>query len=259
MRTKTGYAAVILGLALTIAIGAGGCGKKENKYSYRAAGIEALNQGNYDGAVEAFDQAISSSKGLVGKFDVDVLKYRAEAEYLAGDYSSASDTYDVLIKVDGEKPEYLNMRSVSRAGAGDLKGSIEDYKRSAQLDTEKKAPGSLKALLAAGEAMEKEGAAPDAMNLYEEALKEGEQSAQLYNRMGLCRIAGEDWDGAAEYFKKGLLAPDSSLVPELLFNQAVAEEHKGEFKTALDLMQQYISAHGPDEEAEREITFLKTR
>lgn len=259
MRRKTGYGAAILGLALAVTVGAGGCGKKEDKYSYRAAGIEALNQGNYDGAVEAFDKAIDSSKGLVGKFDVDVLKYRAEAEYLAGDYTSSADTYDILIKVDGELPEYLNMRSVSKAGAGDLKGAIEDYKKSAGLDTEKKAPGRLKALLAAGAAMEKEGTVSDAMSLYEEALQDGEQSAELYNRMGLCKLAAEDWDGAAEYFKKGLSAPDSEQVPELLFNQAVAEEHKGEFKTALDLMQQYISAHGPDEEAEREITFLKTR
>ena len=180
MRRKTGYAAAILGLALTVTIAAGGCGKKENKYSYRAAGIEALNQGNYDNAVEAFDQAIDSSKGLVGKFDVDVLKYRAEAEYLAGDYSSAADTYGILIKVDKERPEYLNLRSVSRAGAGDLNGAIEDYKKSAELDKEKKAPGRMKALLAAGAAMEKAGTASDAMSLYEEALSEGEESAQLY-------------------------------------------------------------------------------
>ncbi len=259
MRRKTGYTAAVLGLALTVTIAAGGCGKKDYKYSFRTAGIEALKQGNYDNAVEAFDQAIKLSKGLVGKFDVDVLKYRAEAEYLAGDYSSAADTYGILIKVDEERPEYLNLRSVSRAGAGDLNGAIEDYKRSAELDKEKKAPGRMKALLAAGAAMEKDGAASDAMSLYEGALSDGEESAQLYNRMGLCKMAVEDWDGAAEYFKKGLLTTDSSEVPELLFNQAVAEERKGEFKTALDLMQQYVSVHGSDEEAEREITFLKTR
>lgn len=259
MRRKTGYAAAVLLLTLAVTLTAGGCGKKDNKYSYRAAGIEALNQGNYDRALEDFDQAIGSSKGLVGKFDVDVLKYRAEAQYLAGDFSSAADTYGTLIQVDGERPEYLNMRSVSRAEAGDLKGAIEDYKRSDELDKSKKAPGKREALLAAGAAMEKTGTASDAMSLYEEALKEGEQSAQLYNRMGLCRMAGEDWDEAEEYFKKGLSAPDSSQVPELLFNQAVAKEHKSQYKAALDLMQQYVSAHGSDKEAEREITFLKTR
>ncbi|MEY8353683.1 tetratricopeptide repeat protein [Lachnospiraceae bacterium 54-53] len=258
MWRKTGYGAAVTGLVLVLAM-MPGCGKKENKYSYRDAGIEALNAGNYDGALEAFDKAIHSSGGLVGKFHVDVLKYRAEAEYLSEDYQAAADTYDILIQVDGERAEYLNMRSVSRAGAGDLTGALEDYKKSAQLDTKKQAPGRLKALLAAGAALEKEGTADQAMALYEAALAEGEQSAELYNRMGLCKMAEEAWDEAIGYFSRGLSEPDSSEVPELLFNQAVAQEHKGDFKTALDLMQQYVSAHGSDEEAEREITFLKTR
>jgi tetratricopeptide (TPR) repeat protein len=253
---KTAYAIAVLGLVLAMAAG---CGKKEDQYSYRDAGIEALNAGNYDSAIEAFDQAINSSGGLVGKFDLDVLKYRAEAEYLSGDYQAALNTYDILIKVDKERAEYLNMRSVSKAGAGDLAGAAQDYRRSTELDTEKKAPGRLNALLAAGAAMEKEGKPDDARALYETAVSEGEQSAGLFNRMGLCKMAKEDWDGAIADFTNGLSAPDGSQVPELLFNQAVAEEHTGDFKTALDLMQQYISAHGSDEEAEREITFLKTR
>lgn len=258
MRRKTGYGAAAIGLALILLM-APGCGKKENKYSYRDAGIEALNAGDYDGAIEAFDQAISTSKGLVGKFDMDVLKYRAEAEYLSEDYSAAADTYGILIQVDGEKAEYYNMRSVSRAGAGDLNGALEDYKKSDELDPGKKAPGRLKALLAAGAAMEEAKEEDQAMALYEAALAEGEESAELYNRMGLCEMAAEKWDEAIGYFTKGLSSPDGSQIPELLFNQAVAQEHKGDFKTALDLMQQYVSAHGSDEEAEREITFLKTR
>ncbi len=254
---KTGYKAV-LGLVLILAM-TSGCEKKTNKYSYRDAGIEALHAGNYDSAIEAFDQAIHSTGGLVGKFDVDVLKYRAEAEYLSGDCQAAVNTYDILLKIDGERAEYLNMRSVCKAGAGDLAGAVEDYKRSTQLDTEKKAPGRLKALLAAGAAMEKEGTPSDAMTLYEAAAGEGEQSAELYNRMGLCKMAEEDWDGAIGYFAKGLSMPEHEQVPELLFNQAAAKEYKGDFKTALDLMQQYVSVHGSDKEAEREITFLKSR
>lgn len=258
MRRKIRYTAALMGMIVVLAMSSG-CGKKENKYSYRTAGIEALNAGDYGGAIEAFNQAIHFSKGLVGAFDVDVLNYRAEAEYLSKDFSSALKTYDVLIQVDGERAEYYNMRSVSKAEAGDFQGAIEDYKQGVALDPEKKAPGRTKALLAAGVAMEKAGTVSDAMNLYEAALNEGEQGAELYNRMGLCKMTQKDWDGAIEYFKKGLSSEDSTRVPELLFNQAVAQEYKGDFKTALDLMQQYVSVHGSDEEAEREITFLKTR
>ena len=81
----------------------------------------------------------------------------------------------------------------------------------------------------------------------------------IYNRMGLCKMAQKDWDGALESFQKGLSAPDANQVPELLFNIAVVYERRGEFKKALDTMEQYVSTHGPDEEAQREITFLESR
>lgn len=256
MRKRTGYTAAVLVMVFVLTTGCAGNG---SKHAYREEGIKALNEGNYESALEAFDKAMDSSGKLVGKFDKDVLKYRAEAEYLSGDYSAASDTYDILIKIDGERPEYYNMRAVSRAESGDLDGAIEDYKKGVQLDTQMNAPGRLEALLAAGTAMEKNGAQSDAMALYQEALSKGEQSAGVYNRMGLCSMAEEKWDEAIGYFEKGLSMSDASSVPELLFNQAVANEYKGEFKTALDLMEQYVSLQGSDEEAQREITFLKTR
>lgn len=258
MRNKTGYAAVVLSLSLMLSLAAG-CGGRDNRYSYREAGITALNEGNYEEAIESFDKAIHSSKGLVGKVDMDILKYRAEAEYLSGNYAEAVNTYDKLIKADGQKPEYLNMRSVSKAETGDVNGAVEDYRKSAELDKDRKAPGRLNALLTTGAFMEENGSADDAMSLYQEAFQAGEKSAQLLNRMGLCSMAKKDYDSAVNYFEQGLSAEDNAKVPELLFNQAVAKEYKGEFKEALDLMQKYVSVHGPDEAAEREITFLKTR
>ncbi|WP_394522505.1 tetratricopeptide repeat protein [Lacrimispora sp. JR3] len=258
MRRKTGYAAVVLSLSLVLSLAAG-CGGRDNRYSYREAGITALNEGNYEEAIESFDKAINVSKGLVGKVDMDILKYRAEAEYLSGNYKEAVNTYDKLIKADGRKPEYLNLRSVSKAETGDVKGALEDYRKSTELDKDGKAPGRLNALLATGALMEKGGAADDAMSLYQEALQAGENNARLLNRMGLCSMAKEDYDAAVGYFEQGLSAQDSAKVPELLFNQAVAKEYQGAFKEALELMQKYVSVHGPDEAAEREITFLKTR
>lgn len=258
MRNKTGYAAAVLLLSLMLPLAAG-CKDRGSQYSYREAGITALNEGNYKEAIESFDKAIHSSKGLVGKVDMDILKYRAEAEYLSGNYAEAVDTYDKLIKADGQKPEYLNMRSVSKAENGDLNGALEDYRKSGELDKEGKAPGRLHALLTAGAFLEEKGSADEAMSLYQEALQAGETSARLFNRMGLCSISKKDYDSAVNYFEQGLSAEDSAKVPELLFNQAVAKEYKGEFKEALDLMQKYVSVHGPDEAAEREITFLETR
>lgn len=256
MKRKTGYASLVLALFLVVFFLAG-CGEQSQRYSYREDGILLLNQGEYKKAVDAFDHALDASKGLVGKFDLDVLKYRAEAEYLSKEYKSAVASYDVLIQVDGDKPEYFNMRSASKAEAGDIEGSIKDYKRGIELD--KASPQRLPALLAAGKALEQTGSLSEAMELYQTAEKDGVTSALLYNRMGLCQMEKKDWESAASFFQKGFEAPDGEEVTELLFNQAVCEEYKGNFKAALELMNQYVNAHGPDKEAEREIKFLKTR
>ena len=191
--------------------------------------------------------------------DIDVLKYRAEAEYRAADYQAASDTYGILIQVDQERPEYLNMRCVSRAQNGDLNGALEDYKRASELDTEKNAPGRAEALLAAGAALENQGAAAEAMALYESAKAEGIESAELYNRMGLCKFGEKDYETAITCFAQGLLKPDAASVPDLIYNQAVAYEYKGDFDKARELMEQYVAGNSSDEEAARELEFLKSR
>ena len=229
MKRKTGYGTLLIVLTLILTMSSG-CGEKVSRYTYRDDGIKALNERNYKEAIQSLNQAIDTKKGLVGKFDMDVLKYRAEAEYLSGDYQAAAGTYDILIKIDGEKPEYLNMRSASRAGAGDNEGAIADYNRSMELDPDNKAPGRMNALLAAGAAMEEAGSPSDAMTLYEGAAAAGEAGPMLYNRMGLCKMADKDWDGALLAFQTGLSKPEASSVPELLFNTSVAYERKGELR-----------------------------
>ena len=60
-------------------------------------------------------KALDEADGIVGPFELDVLKYRAEAEYLTEDYRAAAHTYDILADVDGEKREYLYYGAASHA------------------------------------------------------------------------------------------------------------------------------------------------
>lgn len=235
-----------------------GCqsGKKE-RYAFRDTGIEQLNSENYEEAIEAFDQALDKSKGMVGDFELDVLKYRAEAEYKAGDYSAAAHTYDILLEVDGEKPEYLNMRCMSRALSGELDKALEDFTRSYSLD--KQAFAGEEAVLTLGAALEEGGQPLTAITLYEQALADGMNNSELYNRMGVCMLDEKDYDKAISYFEQGIAAGGQEAMDKLYFNQAVAYEYKGEFSKALELFERYNSTYGPDESAGREIAFLKTR
>lgn len=235
-----------------------GCqGKSKERYTLRDTGIEQLNSEDYEGAIDSFGQALELSKGMVDDFELDVLKYRAEAEYKAGDYEAAAHSYGIMIQVDGEKPEYLNYRCLSLILAGQTDQALEDFTKSYAMD--KQAPGSKEALLALGSALEEQGRHDDAIALYNSAVADGANNSELYNRMGLCMIDNEDYDQAISYFEKGISAGEGDALAELYFNQAVAYEYKGEFSKALELFEKYNSTYGPNEQADREIAFLKTR
>ena len=82
MRIRLHLAALLLGVSL-----AAGCqGTDPAREQFRLDGIAQMEQGDYEGAIASFDEAIAHSDGRVGDFELDVLKYRGEAEYKLGDY-----------------------------------------------------------------------------------------------------------------------------------------------------------------------------
>lgn len=108
---KQGRKLCLLGVLAALSIFASGCfGGGKEKYTFRENGIDLLEAGDYEGAIQAFDQALEASDGMVGNFELDILKYRAEAECGTGDYEAAANTYAVLNQVDGERPEYLGRK-----------------------------------------------------------------------------------------------------------------------------------------------------
>ena len=80
-----------------------GCGSvTEEMKTGRTEGIALLESGDYEGAVSRFDEVISQAS-RVTDFELDVLKYRAEAELKLEDYQAAAYTYGILSQVDGKR------------------------------------------------------------------------------------------------------------------------------------------------------------
>lgn len=248
------FAAV--GLLLT------GCGKSDgDKYAIRDKGIASLEAGSYKEAIASFDEAIQKSSGFVGKFEIDVLKYRAEAEYQNGDYEDAISTYTALIEVDEERPEYLYLRCSAYAGLDRLEEAVADYDRASELEgkSNEKSPGVDLALLSLGTAYENEGDYDKAMSLYNQAVAAGMQSGEIYNRMGLCKLDAGAYEEALSYFEMGRRTGDEESLPKLIYNQGVTYEYMGDYKNALQCLSDYRDAYGGDEVTDKELAFLKTR
>lgn len=286
----------ITGALLAAAVMLTGCQSSKEKYTFRDTGIEQLNAGNYSEAIASFDEALSKSDGLVGTFEVDVLKYRAEAEYKAEDYSAAVHTYEILIEVDEARPEYTDMQNMLYIKTGDLDKAMAAYqaaygpetwevkdtkdagdqksskkggksKSSGKTGDETDGVGGTAApssnhqmiLLSLGQALTEAGRFDDARALYDLAVASGMQSDELYNRMGLSELEAGNIDQALSFFEQGMQMPDDGARQKLLYNQAAAYEQKQDFATALELLETYAATYGSTPEVDKEIAFLKSR
>ena len=96
-RNKRLVAVLLAGMVMSTALC--GCTSKsrENEISYRKVGINAMESGDYDGAIAAFDAALKYSNGSIGETEIDICYYKAAAQYAAGNYEDALATYEALI------------------------------------------------------------------------------------------------------------------------------------------------------------------
>ena len=85
-------------LAAVLALSLGACGKKDTKeqVAYRQYGINCLEIGKYDEAIQAFQNALDQSLGKVGEKEIDICFYKAEAQSLNGATKDALDTYNAI-------------------------------------------------------------------------------------------------------------------------------------------------------------------
>ncbi len=82
-------------------------GCKSRASELRLQGISELEKGKYEDAIKTLDEALQESNGKISREQFDILLYRAEAEYMTGDYDAglaAQQTRD-------EKISALDMNS----------------------------------------------------------------------------------------------------------------------------------------------------
>lgn len=216
--------AVKLAAVLCLAVLLTACGgTSEEMLKARISAIAMMEEGDYEGAVEVFNQLVKEAKS-VSEFELDVLKYRAEAEYLLGDYEAAIHTYQILTEVDQERPEYQYGTSMAMA---------ENYQKNGMLE--------------------------EAKEVYQSLIDGGQGNTRIYNRLMLFAMEEGDYDEALKMAAKGKILTDGLAVQELEYNTAVCYEYRGEFAKALELFRAYEASYGSDERVSHEIAFLETR
>ncbi len=126
---------ILLSLILTMSVSMFGCGKyNQSEIELRDEGVEALDSGDYDNAIDLFNQALGKSIGKVTDLEIDINYYKAAAQFKAGYFEDATKTYTYLIKYDKDNYEAYFLRGSIYADEGEIGEAITDYDAAVAID-----------------------------------------------------------------------------------------------------------------------------
>ena len=126
---------ILLSLILTMSVSMFGCGKyNQSEIELRDAGVEALDSGDYDNAIDLFNQALGKSIGKVTDLEIDINYYKAAAQFKAGYFEDAAKTYTYLIKYNKDNYEAYFLRGSIYADEGEIGEAITDYDAAVAID-----------------------------------------------------------------------------------------------------------------------------
>lgn len=99
----------------------------EDELAYRRVGISSMQSGDYEGAIAAFNGALSCCVGEIGETEIDICYYKAAAQYASGDTEGALGTYNALIDYDKKDANAYYLRGCLLLENGETAKAQEDF------------------------------------------------------------------------------------------------------------------------------------
>lgn len=239
--------------------------------------------GDYEGAIEAYEEIIDKSKETAGAY-----AGIAECQALLGNYEKAIEAYDKAIKEDsndysfyiGKYNLYVAMNDTQNANqtiedALSIKDTSDEsvlYKGELYYMTGEieKAHTCLKQALEAG--LDEAGFYlgriclitendEDAITYFENyiASDAGRKSAAAYKELAALYMDNGSYDKAEDIVSAGIALNDAGYAQSFMYFEIVIAERQGDFEKAFEKALQYCNDYPDDEKMKEELSFLGTR
>ncbi|MCM1539706.1 MAG: tetratricopeptide repeat protein [Blautia sp.] len=199
----------------------------------RGRGIAYMGLTDYEQAVACFQQALSSSSGLVENVDFDLNYYMAAAYMKSGRYQEAEDTYNAILDLRGNEKEAYFLRGNARLHLADFEGAKADFDKVIAMD-----PKNYDRLIEIYEVLEDFGYKETGQTYLQTALNSGDKSMDTY-------ITGRIYYYLGEYQKAYLAleeAKDKGGVDSYLY-LGRAYEATGDYNYASNVYNSYLSRY----------------
>ena len=227
----------MLAAGILLAGMAAGCGNSKNKEdqeAYRQIGINNLEQGKYDDAVDAFQKALDQSLATIGAEELDICYYKAQAQYMAGDTKGALETYTALIDYDKKNADAYYLRGSLYLLEGEDKKALADYASAVENDD-----ANYDLYIQAYSDLTDAGFSDEAKQYLEDAVQVPGKGAQDYAMRGKAYALLGEYDKAAEQLDKAVeLKSDDAIL-----YRAQVYEATGDSDKAQSLYEEYVKTN----------------
>lgn len=275
----------IMALIVTVCIGIAGCGKNndhsERQQTLKQQGMELQMSGDYSGAIEKYEKALSLADMKVGTAEIDLAYYKASAQYQNGDLTGAIDTYSAILAFEKSGETYLG-RGLLYIASGDAAKAEEDLNKALDktkdpliqgiiynvVDQPEKAKecfekadqeGDSQGLFYIANLYEKAGDHETAMEFLEQYISGDDAEAEGYLSAARMYFESGAYEKALSAVQSGIALGDSGVLKNLLQEEVACYEKLGDFSGAKAKTEDYLEKYPEDALMQKEYEFLKSR
>ncbi len=214
--------------------------KKQQELIYRQQGIGFMQEGRYEEAVLAFEQALGECGGRVGETEIDICYYKAAAQCAAGDVAGAIETCDALIGYNEEDAKAYYLRGCLHLQSAQVDQATEDFDAAVRLNA-----SDYELYIEIYENLASCGNAEKGAEYLEQAFSVKGDSAQAHAFRGEIYFLQGQFENALQELKTALDAGD--LTANLMLGETC--EAMGDLTSAETYYQAYVESGEADSDA----------
>ena len=231
-----------------------------DKKEYRNAGIEKFNNGDYEAAIEDFDNALKCNQWFSESLDVDIEMYKADSYIKLKDFSSANKVYSGILKnypekyYDKEKVDFLIelTSTLERYENGDYISTLACFNRAIEA-------GYVEMSLYAANCNEYSKKYEDMkknLDIYTAAFG---YTPDICYKYASYYLAFEDYNNALSNIEQGIECGDSIYFQDFIYSQVLCYTKLNKYNTAYEYAKKYKSEYPGNKDIADMYEYLDTR